>query len=77
MHAQDKSYRVEQHAVSNSRLDVLRASITGVLSEKFPGLALAVECKQPTELWFTGSAVIYTAITSQNPTTKGVNHMFF
>lgn len=63
--------------MSNPRLDVLRASITGILSKKFPSLTLAVERKQPTELWLTGSAVIYTAITRQNPATKRVDHMFF
>lgn len=63
--------------MSNSRLDVLRASITGVLPKKFPGLTLAVERKQTTELWFTSSAVIYAAITCQNSTTEGVDHMFF
>lgn len=63
--------------MSNSRLDVLGASITGVLSKKFPGLTLAVEGKQATELWLTGSAVIYAAITCQNSTTKGVDHVFF
>lgn len=71
------SYWVEEHAVSYPRLDVLRPSITGVLSKKFPSLTLTVESEQPTELWFTGSAVIYAAITCQNSTTEGVDHMFF
>ena len=62
--------------MSYPRLDILRPSITGVLSKKFPGLTLTVESEQPTELWFTGSAVVYIAITRQNSTTKGVDHMF-
>lgn len=71
------TYRMEQHTVSYSGLDILRSSITGILSQKFPCLTLAVKSKQSAELWFAGSAVINTAITGQNSASKGIYHVFF
>lgn len=68
---------MEQHTVSYSGLDILRSSITGILSQKFPCLTLAVKSKQSTELWFTGSAVINAAIAGQNSASKGIYHVFF
>lgn len=68
---------MKQHTVAYSGLDILRSSITGILSQKFPCLTLAVKSKQPTELWFTGSAVIHTAIAGQDSASKGIDHVFF
>lgn len=68
---------MEQHTVSYSRLDILRSSVTGILSQKLPCLTLAVKSKQPTELWFTGSAVINAAVAGQNSASKGIYHVFF
>lgn len=71
------TYRMEQHTVSYSGLDILGSSVTGILSQKFPCLTLTVESKQPTELWFAGSAVINAAVAGQNSASKGVYHVFF
>lgn len=63
--------------MSYPRLDVLGPSITGVFSEKFPGLTLAVESEQAAELRLTGSAVVHAAVTRQDSATESVDHVFF
>ncbi len=68
--------RVEEHAVSDAGLDVLRPGVTRVFSEQTPAASLTVICVKPAELRFRRPAVIHTAITCQNPTTKSVNHVF-
>ncbi len=67
---------MEEHAVSDAGLDVLRPGVTRVFSEQTPAASLTVICVKPTELRFRRPAVIHTAITCQNPTTKSVNHVF-
>lgn len=70
------SYRMEQHAVPYPGLDVLRASITRILSQKLPCPTPTIKSKEATKLWLTGSAVIHIAVARQNPSTKSVDHVF-
>lgn len=68
--------RVEEHTVSDPRLDVLRAGVTRVFSEQTPAASLTVIRVQPAELRFCRPAVIHAAITCQNPSPKRVDHVF-
>lgn len=68
---------MEQHTVSYSGLDILGPSVTGILSQKFPRLALAVKSEQSAELRFAGSAVIHAAVAGQDSASKGVDHVLF
>lgn len=61
--------------MADSRLDVLRAGVAGVLSQELPRPTLAVKSEEATELRLAGSAVIHAAIACQNPSPKGIDHM--
>lgn len=66
---------MEEHAVPDTGLNILWASVARVLPQEAPRPQLAVVGVQAAELRFRRPAVIHASITRQDPTAKRVDHV--
>lgn len=72
---QKQTHSVEEHAVSDAGLDVFWPGVTRVFPQEAPRSCLAVISVEATELGLWRPAVLHTAITRQDSTTKRVDHV--
>lgn len=70
-----QTHSVEEHAVSDARLNVLWAGVAGVFPQEAPRPRLAVEGVQAAELWLRRAAVLHAAVTREDATAKRVDHV--
>ena len=71
----NKTHSVEEHAVSNARLDIFRPGIARVFPQEAPRSGLAVVGIQATELRLWCSTVLHAAVTCQDAPAKSVDHV--
>lgn len=71
----NKTHSVEEHAVSNARLDIFRPGVTRVFPQEAPRSCLAVVGIQAAELRLWCSTVLHAAVTCQDAPAKSVDHV--
>ena len=71
----NRTHSVEEHAVSNARLDIFRPGVTRVFPQEAPRSGLAVVGIQTAELRLWCPTVLHAAVTCQDAPAKSVDHV--
>lgn len=69
------TYSVEEHAMADARLHILRPGVARVLAQESPRACLTVVSVQPTELWLRRPTVFHTGVARQDAAAKRVDHV--
>lgn len=69
------THSVEEHAVPDAGLDILRSGVTRVFPQEAPCSGLASVRVQAAELRFWRPAVLHATVTRQDTTAKRVDHV--